>query len=185
MEDNEIVELFLKRSDSAIAELSNKYGKYLKTIALNILNNELDAEECVNDTFLAVWNTVPPQTPDPLLTYICRIVRNLALKKYHSNTATKRNSTYDIALDELIGCFPSDTNVENEVDSNETVRMINHFLETLNEQDRMIFIRRYWYSDSIKQIADIFGKSEHYISVRLFRIRNSLKQFLIEEGVSF
>lgn len=101
MDDREIIKLFFERSEQAITELSNKYGTVCSKIAFNILNSKQDAEECVNDAYLGVWNTVPPQDPSPLLSYVCRIVRNLSIKKYRANTADKRNSIYDVALDEL------------------------------------------------------------------------------------
>lgn len=101
LDDRKIIELFFERSEQAIIELSNKYGSVCSKVAFNILNNKQDTEECVNDAYLGTWNTIPPQNPNPLLSYVCRIVRNLAIKKYHTNTATKRNSIYDVALDEL------------------------------------------------------------------------------------
>ena len=107
LDDRKIIELFFERSEQAIIELSNKYGSVCSKVAFNILNNMQDTEECVNDAYLGTWNTIPPQKPDPLLSYVCRIVRNLALKKYHENTAQKRNSFYDVALDED-GAFGED-----------------------------------------------------------------------------
>lgn len=101
MDDSKIIELFYERSEQAIIELSKKYGTVCTKIAFNILNNTQDTEECVNDAYLGTWNTIPPQNPNPLLSYVCRIVQNLAIKKYHTNTAAKRNSIYDVALDEL------------------------------------------------------------------------------------
>ena len=184
MDDNRIIELFIERSDKAITELSKKYGTLCKSVAMNILGNERDAEECVNDAYLAVWNTIPPQKPEQLTSYICRIVRNLALKKYHSNTALKRNSIYDVALDEFAECLPSPHSVENETEANSTAALINTFLETLNEQDRILFVKRYWFSESITDLAKAFNRSEHYISVRLFQIRKALKKYLEKEGVN-
>ena len=119
MDDRKIIELFFKRSEQAIMELSNKYGAVCTKVAFNILNNKQDTEECVNDAYLRAWNTIPPQNPNPLISYICRIVRNLAIKKYHSNTALKRNSIYDVALDELENCFPSAVSAETELDAKE------------------------------------------------------------------
>ena len=184
MEDSKIIELFFERSEQAISELSNKYGAICRKVADNILNNRLDAEECVNDAFLGVWNTVPPQRPDPLLSYVCRIVRNLALKKYHKKTAQKRNSFYDAALDEMANCIPSSFSVEDEISAKEVAEMIGRFLETLDQPSRVMFVRRYWHADSIEELAELFHKSKHYISVRLSRIRKALKQYLIEKGVS-
>lgn len=181
MDDSKIIELFFERSDRAIIELSNKYGAVCSKIADNILNNRLDAEECVNDAYLGVWNTIPPQRPDPLLSYVCRIVRNLALKKYHENTAQKRNSYYDAALDEIAECIPASYSVEDEVMAKDLANAINGFLETLDPQSRIMFIRRYWHADSVEEIAALFHKNNHYISVRLSRIRKALRQHLRKE----
>ena len=182
MDDSKIIELFFERSEQAIIELSNKYGAICSKVADNILNNRLDSEECVNDAYLGVWNTIPPQRPDPLLSYVCRIVRNLALKKYHENTAQKRNSNYDAALDEIAEFIPASFSVEDEIMAKEVAGVIDSFLETLNQQSRIMFIRRYWYADSIEELAALFHKSKHYISVRLSRIRKALSQYLRKEG---
>lgn len=131
MEDSKIIELFFARSEQAIIELSKKYEMICKKIAKNILNNMLDAEECVNDAYLGMWNTIPPQNPNPLLAYVSRIVRNIAIAKYHSNTAIKRNSFYDIALDELESCLASSSSVEDELTAKELTIMLNCFLDTL------------------------------------------------------
>ena len=184
LEDGKIVALFFERSEQAIVELSNKYGAMCHKVADNILNDKLDSEECVNDAFLAVWNTVPPQKPDPLSSYVCRIVRNLALKKYHENTALKRNSIYDVSLDEIADCIPASYSVEDEAAAGEVAGMINSFLETLDRQSRIMFVRRYWHADSIEDLAALFHKSRHYVSVRLSRIRKALKKYLVEKGVS-
>ena len=184
MDDKKIIELFYERSEQAITELSKKYGLLCEKIADNILNNHLDAEECVKDDYLSVLNTIPPQKPDSLLSYVCRIVRNQAIKKYHENTALKRNSIYDTSLDELEEVLPSSASVEGELEAKEVSAMIDRFLETLDKQSRTMFIRRYWYSDSIEEIALSFKTSKHYISVRLSRIRKALKKHLVKEGVS-
>lgn len=183
MDDSKIIELFFERSEQAIIELSNKYGAICSKVADNILNNRLDSEECVNDAYLGVWNTIPPQRPNPLLSYVCRIVRNLALKKYHENTAQKRNSYYDAALDEIADCIPASFSVEDEIMAKEVAGVIDDFLETLDQQSRIMFIRRYWYADSIEEIAALFHKSKHYISVRLSRIRKALRQYLGKKGI--
>ena len=183
MEDLKIIELFYKRSEQAIIELSNKYGTICKKVANNILNNRQDTEECLNDAYLGAWNTIPPQNPNPLLTYICRIVRNLAIKRYHTNTAAKRNSIYDIALDELENCFPSSATVENEWEARETVESIDRFLASLDRDSRVMFVQRYWYSSSITELAELFHTSKHNVSVRLSRIRAKLRKHLIKEGV--
>lgn len=182
MDDSKIIELFLERSEQAIMELSAKYGSICITIARNILNNALDAEECVNDTFLAAWNTIPPQIPLTLKGYVCSIVRNLSIAKYHSNSALKRNSHYDIALDEIESCIASPVTVEDEIAVKELSRMLNSFLESLDKESRIMFVRRYWYSDSISQIAKNYRISNNNASVRLSRIREKLKNHLRKEG---
>lgn len=136
MEDSKIIELFFARSEQAIIELSKKYEMICKKIAKNILNNMLDAEECVNDAYLGMWNTIPPQNPNPLLAYVSRIVRNIAIAKYHSNTAIKRNSFYDIALDELESCLASSSSVEDELTAKELTIMLNCFLDTLERKKK-------------------------------------------------
>lgn len=184
MDDRKIIELFFDRSEQAIIELSNKYGSVCSKVAFNILHNRQDTEECVNDAYLGAWNTIPPQNPNPLLSYVCRIVRNIAVKKYHANTAAKRNSIYDVALDELENCFSSSDSVEHEFNAFETARIIDAFLETLDRENRIMFVRRYWHSDSIGDLAKLFNTSRHNVSVRLSRTREKLKKYLIKEGVS-
>ena len=183
MNDSQIIELFYERSEQAIIELSKKYGSVCAKVAENILGNRLDAEECVNDAYLGAWNTIPPQNPNPLLSYICRIVRNLAVKKYHANTAAKRNSIYDVALDELENCFPTSESADDELNAKELAHIIDDFLKTLDKENRIMFIRRYWYSDSIADIAELFNTSSHSVSVRLSRTRAKLKKHLIKEEV--
>ncbi|MBQ9510464.1 MAG: sigma-70 family RNA polymerase sigma factor [Clostridia bacterium] len=183
LDDSKIIELFFERSEQAIVELSNKYGSVCKRTAKNILGNDLDAEECVNESYLGAWNTIPPQKPDVLSSYVCRIVRNLAIKKYHSNTATKRNGAYDVVLDEIEECFSSSLSVENEIESKEITFAINKFLSSLDKESRVMFVKRYWYSDSLEDLSKAYNMSKHNVSVRLFRIRKRLKVFLSKEGV--
>lgn len=183
MDDSRIIELFFARSEQAIAELSRKYGPLCRRVAENLLNDGRDAEECVNDAYLAVWNTVPPVRPEPLASYVCRIVRNLALKKYRANTARKRNSAYDAALDELAECFPSAATPEEEAEAAAVAGIVNDFLETLDPRSRILFVRRCWHGDPIDELAGLFRMSRHAISVRLSRIRKALRKRLEEEGV--
>jgi RNA polymerase sigma-70 factor (ECF subfamily) len=185
MDDREIINLFFERSEQAIIELSKKYGGVCRKISQNILNNSLDAEECVNDAYLGAWNSIPPKEPNPLLTYVCRIVRNLSIKKYHSNAAMKRNSYYDIALDELEDCIGDTNTVESDYSAQELAEMINHFLDTLDKDSRVMFVRRYWFSDPLPEIAAIFNISNHNASVRLFRTREKLHKYLEKEGVLY
>ena len=183
MEDHEIIELFFARSEQAITRLQNKYGSRCLQVAGNILNNRLDAEECVNDAYLAVWNTIPPQRPDPLLAYVCRIVRNLSIKKYHANSARKRNSHYDMALDELKEFIQTGDTAEDQIAAKELAEAINQFLSTLSWENRVMFVRRYWFSDSVADIAGMFGTSSRNVSLRLLRVRKGLKKHLEKEGM--
>ena len=182
-EDAKIIEMFLMRAEDAITALAEKYGAVCKRIAQNILNNYSDTEECVNDTYLAAWNTIPPQHPNPLKTYICRIVRNIATAKYHSNTALKRNSYYDVALDELEECLADSSMVEDEISARELTVLLDSFLEGLDKDNRVMFMRRYWYGDSVNDIAVKYGISANNVAVKLSRTRDKLKKFLQEKGV--
>ena len=182
MDDSKIIDLFYARSEQAIMELSAKYGPVCNKVARNILNNSHDAEECVNDAYWGAWNTIPPQNPNPLLTYICRIVRNLSIMKYHANTAIKRNSFYDVALDELEDCLASSETIEDKLNAKELSAALDHFLDTLDKENRVMFVRRYWYSDSISEIAERLHMSKNNVSVHLSRTREKLKKYLKKEG---
>lgn len=183
MTDPEIIDLFFERSDQAISEISKKYGVPVKRVAYNILGNLQDVEECVNDTWLAVWNTVPPHRPSPLCTFVCKIARNLATKKYHSNTAEKRNSRYDLILDELAECIPDRNTVEDMYSAKELSMAVNRFLDTLSYEDKFIFMRRYWYADSLTDIVKATNMNYSTISVRLHRTKTKLKNLLTKEGL--
>lgn len=183
MEDSRIIELFFSRSEQAISELAYKYGKVCRKIAVNILNNAEDAEECVNDAYLGVWNSIPPQKPNPLVTYICKITRNVALKKYRYNTAKRRNGYYDISLSELEEGIPSVRQDTASCTGEELTKVIENFLNTLDKKSRVMFVKRYWYAESVKEIAEEFGVTENSISVKLLRIREKLRKYLIREGV--
>ena len=182
MEDSKIISLFFERSEQAIRELDRKYGPVVKKTAANILNDRQDAEECVNDTYLRVWNSIPPHAPDPLVSYTCKIARNLAVNRYHANKAEKRGG-YDLILDEMQECIPSEANVETEYDAKELSAAINRFLAELKPEDRFLFVRRYWYADSIADIAAMTNGSPNRISVRLFRLREKLRRTLVKEGL--
>ena len=182
MDDEKIIELFRERSEQAIVELSDKYGNICKKIAYNIVKNHSDVEECVNDAYLGVWNSIPPQNPSPLSAYVYKIVRNTAIKRYHANTAVKRNSYYDVSLSELEACLPALNSVEDDYILKMLSKKINEFLDNLDTENRVIFVRRYWYADSIADIADRMSMNRHAVTVRLFRIREKLKKFLKKEG---
>lgn len=180
MEDKKIIDLFFSRSENAIKELDLKYGKLFYNLSNNIVNNKQDAEECVNDAYLGAWNTIPPQNPNPLLSYICKIVRNISIKSYWKN---KKHSSYAISLDELEPFICGNSVTESEIEVKELTRIIEKFLDTLSKENRVIFIKRYWFCDSYKDIAEYMGFSEKNISVRLARIRQKLKKHLIEMEV--
>ena len=184
MDDNKIIELFFMRSESAIAALAEKYGGQCHGVAANILNNEQDAEECVNDAYLAAWNTIPPQKPNPLRTYVLRLVRNISIKRYHYNKAQCRNSKYDVAFEELAACIPGGCSAEDEYDAARLTEHLNAFLATLDDDNRVMFVRRYWYSESVGEIAARFGVRPHYVTVRLSRLRAKLKAYLQKEGIA-
>ena len=146
-------------------------------IARSILNDHQDAEECVNDAYLGAWNSIPPQSPDPLRSYICRIVRNRSLKKLRTNSAIKRGSQFEVSLSELEDCIP-DNSMDEQLSISELSAQINAFLAALPKDDRLMFVKRYWFSESISELADAFGITENNVSVRLSRIRGKLHQYL-------
>ena len=183
IDDEKIIEMFFERSEQGIRELDIKYGKICHNLSYNIVNSRQDAEECVNDAYLGAWNAIPPTRPNPLLSYIVKIVRNISLKIYWRKEATKRSGHYTIALQEIESCIADPRTVEDEIQVKELARIIENFLDTLTVENRVIFMRRYWFSDSYKDIAEFVGLSEKNISVRLNRIRGKMKQFLIEKEV--
>lgn len=182
MDDKQIIRLFFERSEQAITELSQKYGDLCMKIARSILNDPQDAEECVNDAWLGAWNSIPPQSPDPLRAYICRIVRNHALKKYRANTALKRGNQFEVSLSELEDCIP-DNSLDEQLAVNELSAQINAFLAGLSRDDRVMFVKRYWFAETVSEIADGFGITESNASVRLSRIRRRLRKYLKSKEV--
>ena len=184
MEDKKIVKLLFARAESAISELKIRFGTPLHRIAYNILGNSLDAEECTNDTYLALWNAIPPVSPDPLAPYVYRTGRNTALKRLHKDTAKKRDSRYDVSLEELNECLPGE-DMEATIDAKELGQTIDRFLKSKSKESRYIFIRRYWFGDSVEIIAKELKMKENAVYVRLNRIRNSLKEYLKKEGYHY
>ena len=182
-EDERIIRLFFLRSEEAIRELDAKYGTFCRGLSHNILNSREDAEECVNDAYLGVWNAIPPARPDPLLPYLAKVVRNLSLKAYWRKAAAKRSGSYTAALGELEALIPARETVESQVDARELARIIGDFLDTLTRENRVIFLRRYWFADSCREIAGLVGLSEKAVTVRLTRIRKKMKRYLAEQEV--
>ncbi|MBQ8639853.1 MAG: sigma-70 family RNA polymerase sigma factor [Lachnospiraceae bacterium] len=182
MDDSGIIELFFNRSEQAIEELSQKYGRLLQKLAGNILGNRRDVEECINDTYFGIWNQIPPKRPDNLSAYACRIARNQALKRYEANTAFKRNSQYEIAFEELEDCLAAGSDPAAECEGRELTRLIEAFLDTLKKEDRILFVRRYWFADSVLELSERMGLTPDNTSVRLSRIRSRLRIYLERSG---
>jgi len=179
MEDASIIELFRKRDENAIAELKDKYGRLCFYIAGNILAQREDAEECVNSAFYEIWNKIPPENPDDLKTYLCRIVRNIAIKRLEYNTALKRSPAFAVSLEEIGDCLPAKAD---DILEEELADAVSRFLRTQDELRRRIFVRRYWYGDSLTAISQRFGINERTAATILFRTRKKLKAFLQKEG---
>ena len=185
MEDHEIVALYFARSERAITETARKFGAYCRKIAWNILASRRDAEECENDTWLAAWNTMPPQRPARLAPYLGRITRNLALDRLDQAAAQKRGGGQAaLLLDELAECLPAPDRVEQEVEAAELARQISAFLRAQPEPARSMFLRRYWYGDAIGEIAVRYGMPTGRVRVTLHRTRARLRQALEREGVT-
>ena len=185
MEDTQIVALFFSRSEEAISETSRKYGRYLKAIACRILPNSEDAEEILNDAYLAAWDSIPPKCPPVLKCYLSRIVRNLCFKKIEYLTAAKRGGNADMLLSELEECIPdTGKDMEYALEARELGRCLNHFLGTLQAGDRKLFLSRYYYAMTAPQLAEQYGCSVRQVKYRLEKMRNKLKCYLQEEGVN-
>lgn len=183
MEDSQIIQLYWDRNQAAIPATSQKYGNYCQSIAQNILGNSQDAEECVNDTYLNAWNTMPPHRPNMLSTFLGKITRNLSFNKYKHNHAEKRGGgEINFVLDELAECVSDTTDVEQEIDRRELIKEINLFLKSLPSVKRNIFVGRYWYADSIQTLAKRFGMTDNNVSVLLNRTRKQLMGYLSERG---
>ncbi len=183
MDDEKIVQLYWDRDEHAIPATAEKYGNYCNAIAKNILGNKEDAEECVNDTYLQAWNSMPPHRPSVLQTFLGKIVRNLSLNKYKRNNSSKRgNGELPAVLDELSDLISERDNVDQNFDDKELVGAIDAFLNTLSAEKKSIFICRYWYTDSIAKIANQHGMKEGAVSMILNRLRLKLSKYLSERG---
>ena len=185
MNDKQILDLYWARSEDAISETSKRYGRYCHYIARNILHNDEDSEECVNDTYLKAWETMPPHRPEKLSAFLGKIVRNLALNRYKGYTAEKRGGgQVPVVLDELQDCIPVTGSVAETIEDLMLVDIFNRFLSGLPAEKRKIFVRRYWYLSPIKEIAKDYSISESKVKVTLLRVRNDLRQVLEKEGIS-
>ena len=185
MEDNQIIDLYWARNEQALSETDRKYGQYCRTIALNILKDRRDSDECVSDTWFHAWNAMPPQRPNILSAFLGRITRNLSLDRYKAAHTEKRGGgSLSAALDELHECVPSKSSVDDALGEQELVRIIDAFLRTLPERECNIFLRRYWYADSIRTIAERMKLPENSVKSMLFRTREKLRAVLEKEGIA-
>ena len=180
MEDNRIIELYFSRDEQAIRHTADKYGAYCTAVSMSILHSEPDAEECVNDTYLKTWNSIPPTRPHSLKLFLARIVRNLSINRHRALHSDKRNRDLEVSLSELEPCFPSPEDM-NEC-GGELSELLNEFLEGLPKIDRVMFVQRYWYSLTAAEISAEHELSENAVWVRLHRSRERLREFLTERG---
>lgn len=183
MEDSRIVQLYWDRDQDAITRTAEKYGRYCTSIARNILGNREDAEECVNDTYLGAWNAMPSHRPERLAAFLGKITRNLSFNRYRKNHADKRGgSEMPEILEELCECVSGKEDVESEMEYRQLVQTVNDFLAELPQEKRNIFIRRYWYSERVADIAKAYGIRENTVSMMLNRLRKKLRTYLTERG---
>ena len=183
MDDNDIIRLYWDRDHQAIHATSEKYGHYCKSIARNILNNEEDAEECVNDAYLSAWNSMPPHRPEHLAAFLGKITRNLSLNKYRRDRAEKRGGgEAALILNELADCVSGTDSVEQLMERRELIKAVNTFVRGLSSEKRIMFTRRYWYADSVSDIAKDRRMLPGTVSKTLERTRKQLKAYLTERG---
>lgn len=183
MEDNKIIELYWQRDETAINKTEEKYGNYLTKIAFNILLDAEDCKECVNDTFYYAWKSIPPNKPEKLAFYLGRITRNLAINKLREKNAVMRKSDrYAVSLSELDECIPSENLLDEKIDEESLAELIGKYLNTVSDEARICFVRKYFNMDSIKDIAGLYNMSESKLKSLLHRTRKGLKKFLEKEG---
>ena len=182
MEDQQILDLYFARSESAITETDRKYGRYCHSIAYNILEDHEDAKEIVNDTYLKAWNTIPPNRPDPLKPYVGMISRHLSLDRYEEYHTQKRGGQVLLVLEELAECIPDNDSREDIGESVALKDALAKFIRSLPDKTQMIFLRRYWYASSVAEIAEEYGMRENSVNVLLHRTRKKLKDHLQKEG---
>lgn len=183
MEDKEIVELFLSRNEDALKETEHKYGGFCRYIAKNVLSYMEDVEECINDALLTAWNRIPPVIPESLKAFMGKMVRDMAITKYRASHAQKRYSGMDLLLSELEDCIASDMDVEKNIERAELTEILNRWLESLSKEDRVLFIKRYWYGISCKELAFSYGCTQNNMAQKMFVLRKNLKTALEKEGI--
>lgn len=183
MEDTAIIQLFFQRAEQAIVEVQQKYGSFCRTVAMNLLQQKEDVEECVNDTWQAAWQRIPPENPRMLGAFLGRITRNLAISRFRKNNAQMRSEGLTVLLSELEHCVPSGQSTEEAVDSILLGDYISKWLESLSADDRALFLRRYWFGESLRELAREVGTGEGHLAQKLYRLRLQLKKELEKEGV--
>ena len=182
MDDLQIIELYFARDEHAIKETDRKYGKTCFRVAYNLLSNNEDSEECVNDTYLTVWNKIPPTRPNNFSAFICKITRNLSLKRLETSNAMKRSADAIVSLSEIEATLP-DHSIAPGIEEEELGKLISAFLWSEKELDRNVFLRKYWFFDTISDIAERYSLPENTVKSMLFRSRNRLREFLKKEGI--
>ncbi len=183
MEDFEIIDLYNSRNERAIKETQDKYGRMLHSISYNILFNNMDSEEMVNDTYNKAWNAIPPESPTYLGAYLARITRNLSINLWKSKRALKRYDGVELLLSELEDCIPSNESLEDILETKEITKAIDNWLGSLGKDDRVLFLKRYWYGESLNSLAKEAGTSANKLAGRIYRLRESLRKFLEKEGI--
>lgn len=183
IQDEHIISLFFDRSERAIEALADAHGRAMRAVSLRILHNEQDADECLNDAYLGVWNAIPPALPSALGAFACRICRNVSLTRYHYNKAARRDTSANVSLEEIADLLPDDRTVEREMDNAAITQALNDFLGGLNPTNLYVFMRRYWFFDAVPTIAKATGLTEAAVYLRLDRMKKSLAKHLEERGI--
>lgn len=184
MEDGQIIELYWSRDQRAIRETDGKYGKLLHGIAWNLLRSREDSEECVNDTYLRAWEAIPPARPGAFRTWLGQITRNLSLDRWKSRRAEKRGGGAEVLLGELEDCLPAPAGAQRPVEDGELAELLSAFLRRLSREARAMFLRRYWYGESVAEVAEALGCGEGKVKSSLFRSRRALREYLEREGIA-
>jgi len=184
MDDNRIIELLFERAETALNEVSHKYSRLYKGIIREVLSDECDIDECANDVLLAVWNTIPPNRPNSLTAYICKIARRIGINRLKYNTRQKRNTGYIVMLSELDDCLPAEEPIDDSDERSEIIQaVLSDFLRDLDPETEILFVRRYMYLESVAELARRFELDENRVSVKLYRARKKLKKVLEKEGI--
>ncbi len=185
MDDNRIIELFWERDEEAIEAAAEKYGSYCMSVAFNILSGKEDAEECVSDAYNRAWNSIPPKKPESLRAFLGCLTRNAALDRRDYLYAARRDQRLNSIFEELSQCLPAHTDVEQIAEDEQVVEVINSFLSSIELKKRQVFVRRYWYSDSVEDISVMFGMTQSAVKSMLFRLRTKLREHLAREEIYY